>query len=165
VHSLGGGTWRHVTELCKSLERQGHTALLLKYQYRGAGATLFDGDQVVFEAHSIGEMDALVQILKDKKLDFVHFHHVIGACRQIRALPTTLFVKYYVTIHDYYYMCPQVTMIDASGRYCGSPAPDQCDRCVSIVGPYDGLRQELQEHGDRVLIWRRSQGMSRSLLK
>jgi glycosyltransferase involved in cell wall biosynthesis len=39
---------------------------------------------------------------------------------------------YYITIHDYFYICPQITLIKKSGQsYCGEPGVEECNNCVS----------------------------------
>ena len=156
THSQGGGTWVHINRFCRELRGEGHVALILKYN--DSGATILDGDQKLFEISSFSAdaVERLVAFLRERSLDFIHFHQIIVADKCIRALPKILDIKYYVTVHDYYYICPQVTCIDATGRYCGLPAVTQCDRCVDMIGPYDGLGAELREHGEQVTVWRNS---------
>jgi glycosyltransferase involved in cell wall biosynthesis len=158
THGLGGGTWTHAVSMCEELRRQGHATLLLRYESGGTGASILLGDKVVFSSRydNAASAEALTKFLKSQEIDFIHFHQILNAAKLIRGLPMALGVPYYVTAHDYYYMCPQVTCIGSTGQYCGLPSVDICNRCVDVVGPYDGLAQELREHGGNVAIWRAS---------
>jgi GT2 family glycosyltransferase len=53
--------------------------------------------------------------------------------------------------HDFYALCPRVTMIDAIGRFCGAADADTCARCVEMEGAHENSRlNELTpaEHRD-----------------
>ena len=36
-----------------------------------------------------------------------------------------------LTVHDYFSVCPQYTLLDYRGRYCGVPQASDCDACAS----------------------------------
>ena len=42
--------------------------------------------------------------------------------------------------HDFYPLCPRVTMIDAIGRFCGGADADTCARCVEMEGAHETSR-------------------------
>jgi glycosyltransferase involved in cell wall biosynthesis len=42
--------------------------------------------------------------------------------------------------HDFYALCPRVTMIDAIGRFCGAADADTCARCVEMEGAHETSR-------------------------
>src|SRR5262249_39699412 len=41
---------------------------------------------------------------------------------------------YDIVVHDYAWVCPRITMIDGSGRYCGEPDVSVCEGCVRKNG-------------------------------
>ncbi len=47
-----------------------------------------------------------------------------------------------VHIHDFYYACPRVTLIDALGAFCGGAASDRCARCVAMDGTHTRYRMQ-----------------------
>ena len=62
----------------------------------------------------------------------VHIHHLIGLDLDVRALLFELGVKFDVTVHDYFAICPQVTLLPwSAGSYCGEPGPAGCDACIA----------------------------------
>lgn len=42
--------------------------------------------------------------------------------------------------HDFYTLCPRVTMIDAIGRFCGGADAATCARCVEMDGAHEASR-------------------------
>ena len=59
-------------------------------------------------------------------------HSLIGASPAVRALP----VPYAVTVHDYQWICPRVTLVDQTERFCGLPEVRYCQLCVRANGTY-----------------------------
>jgi glycosyltransferase involved in cell wall biosynthesis len=43
------------------------------------------------------------------------------------------------SVHDYFAICPQVTLTDASGRYCGEPDNAGCNLCIAGRPPWPRL--------------------------
>ena len=43
-------------------------------------------------------------------------------------------------LHDFYPICPRVTLIDAVDRYCGVQPSDVCDRCVALGSGHGASR-------------------------
>ena len=39
-----------------------------------------------------------------------------------------------LTVHDFFMVCPSFILLDADGRYCGIPALETCDSCLSRHG-------------------------------
>ncbi|MGA9866337.1 MAG: glycosyltransferase family 2 protein, partial [Acetobacteraceae bacterium] len=42
--------------------------------------------------------------------------------------------------HDFYTVCPRVTMIDATGQFCDIAPPETCQRCVAAGGAHEASR-------------------------
>jgi GT2 family glycosyltransferase/glycosyltransferase involved in cell wall biosynthesis len=62
----------------------------------------------------------------------VHIHHLLGLDLDVRALLHDLLVPFDVTVHDYFAICPQVTLLPwSAGPYCGEPGPAGCDACIA----------------------------------
>ena len=76
----------------------------------------------------------------------VHIHHLMGLDLDARALIHELGVPFDVTVHDYFAICPQVTLLPWDvGPYCGEPGPAGCDACIA----------HRPSHGARdIMSWR-----------
>jgi hypothetical protein len=48
-------------------------------------------------------------------------------------------VSWDFTTHDYYSMCPQISLTDNTDRYCGEQGDGQCKRCLQRSPAPDGL--------------------------
>nr|WP_295738671.1 glycosyltransferase [uncultured Acidocella sp.] len=55
--------------------------------------------------------------------------------------------------HDFYALCPRVTMIDAIGRFCGGADATTCGRCVEMGGAHEtSVLNELSPAEHRALF-------------
>jgi GT2 family glycosyltransferase/glycosyltransferase involved in cell wall biosynthesis len=143
LHNLGGGTLRHVHELSDLLRAEGIGSLYLQPHPK-------DGDFGVISHAGVENLSTgpLLDIkhglkdaattLRDLGVTHIHLHHILGFCPEItpfvKALATACGLSYYVTLHDYTLVCPRVTMIDGSGRYCGNLDVETCEACVNTLG-------------------------------
>lgn len=69
-------------------------------------------------------------------------------------------IPYQIELKDYGWICPRGDLIDETGRYCGEPSIEACERCLRKLGPGDGLGgllhrmssvAELREQSRRIL--------------
>jgi glycosyltransferase involved in cell wall biosynthesis len=60
-----------------------------------------------------------------------------------------------VFIHDYAWLCPRVTLIDGTGRYCGEPKVSVCQSCVRRNGSELGERVSVRALRARSDAWLR----------
>lgn len=130
-HTGGGGTERHLRELADALAALSNVFLLrpadgeltvLEWLRRGEGFRL--GFRLP------DEYDALLQALRALGVAHVHFHHTRGQPPRVLELPQLLGVTHDFTTHDFFAACPQVTLSDEIGRYCGEFGPEQCAACL-----------------------------------
>ena len=145
-HTGGGGTERHVRELAQAISDQANVFLL---RPTAAGQTILEwlrpreGFELAFELPA--DYDALVSALRALGIVHVHFHHLRGHSPRILELPQSLGVKYDFTAHDYHSVCPQITLTDEIGRYCGEFGVEQCQAC---------LQRRPAPRGESISQWR-----------
>lgn len=46
----------------------------------------------------------------------------------------SLGIPYEIRVDDYSWICPRTDLVDATGRYCGEPSIDACERCFARLG-------------------------------
>ena len=46
-------------------------------------------------------------------------------------------------VHDFYPICPRVTLINAVDSYCGVQPADVCNRCIAISGAHEASRLDM----------------------
>jgi GT2 family glycosyltransferase len=136
--ALSGGVDRFVTERCRALHAQGVKTLLLRPQTAGNAERCELWTEAVAVPNltydirkELSELTALLASLRLQAVEIQHFLHLDAqVIEAIRSLP----IPYDVFIHDYSWICPRVTLIDGTNRYCGEPAVSVCAICVRRNG-------------------------------
>ncbi len=157
--AMSGGVERFVTERCRELRSQGLHPLILRPAASGdtrrceLWTEALELPNLHFDIPSeLPAVSGLLRALRLQAIEIQHFLHldarVIDA---VRALP----VPYDLFVHDYAWICPRVTLIDGSGRYCGEPAVSVCQRCVSKNGSNLGERISVPALRSRSSGWLR----------
>jgi len=131
VSSIRGGVERHLRELAEALAMQANAFLL---RPTGGEETLVEwlraGEGFELAFRLPGEHDALLQALRALGVAHVHFHHMRGHSARVLELPQSLGLKHDLTAHDFFAVCPQMTLTDEIGRYCGEFGAEQCAACL-----------------------------------
>jgi GT2 family glycosyltransferase/glycosyltransferase involved in cell wall biosynthesis len=136
--ALPGGVERFVNERCAQFRARGQIPLLLRPQRAGSidSCELWcDGIETPNLRYDIpAELPALVALLARLKIAAVELQHFLHLDPRIVEAVRAFGTPYDVFVHDYAWICPRVTLIDESGRYCGEPAVTVCAVCVKRNG-------------------------------
>ena len=153
MHDRAGGTARHVTELAGHL----HThAVFFSLTPSAGGRVVLQqlGQPKPWELsfHIDSEFDQLVLALRHIGVRHIHFHHLIGHGPRVLHLPEQLGVQYDFTTHDFYTLCPQISLTDSTNSYCGERGVEQCRSCLRISPAPGGMDIEAwrAHYGDFV---------------
>ncbi len=160
-HSRGGGSQRHMRELAATVHAQAHVyalhaeGTLLKLQ-----SMADDAQRAALYFDPAADAELLLGTLRQLGVCHVHYHHLIDLPEIALQLPEALSCHYDLTIHDFYLACPQVTLADAAGKYCGAPDLLGCNSCleqrpVTGVSDIEHWRQQhwaLLAGADRVFV-------------
>jgi GT2 family glycosyltransferase len=136
--ALEGGVERFVSERKQRIRAEGLCPLVLKpIRFGGERGCELSTDTVnvpnlryIFPGNS-GEFNELLALLR---LDRVEIQHFLDHDPAVIDAVCALGVPYDVMIHDYAWICPRITMIGGSGRYCGEPDVSACQSCVRKHG-------------------------------
>lgn len=131
VHTVDGSVTRHVRELA---QLTGDEVIWLNLRS-------CPPDRVVLECAREGyqfsltlkprvEYKHLSTILRACGVERIHIHHLMQNVLDLPRLVEELGLPFDFTVHDYYTICPQVTLSDEYGRYCGEPGQTGCDNCL-----------------------------------
>lgn len=132
-HSRGGGTQRHVDELTDLLQETVNIFLLQPHTSSNNIYSLKSLHQpkltplLLDISHS---PQLLIDTLNFINIAHIHYHHIIDIDDMILQLPEYLSCTFDLTIHDYYTVCPQITLTEESGLYCGEPQTKGCNDCL-----------------------------------
>lgn len=136
--ALPGGVDRAVAERCRQLRARGLYPLVLRpAAANDTGRCELWTDAVEttdLDYRTPAELEALDCLLRRLKLESIEVHHFLHLDPRVIEIVRALPVPYDVHVHDYLWICPRVTLIDGSGRYCGEPAAAVCERCIRDHG-------------------------------
>ena len=152
-NAVGGGTERHVHEVAQAL--RGLVNVLTIKPSQG-GETILEWI-APGEAFRLGfrlpeEYEALVEALRFLGVAHVHYHHLLGHSPVVWGLPKSLGVAHDFTAHDFYSVCPQITLTEQNNRYCGEKGIAQCRGCLQRAPAPGGVSIDVWRDGYRPLI-------------
>jgi len=146
THVWGGGTEKHVQELVNLLSKKFEILILRPKSLQEISVEWANsGEEFIVYFSLPYTYSELLEFLKHIKISFIHFHHIIGVNQQVLQIPNDLGVLYNFTLHDYYPFCPQFTLTNKDGSYCGEPDVTGCTSC---------LQERPAPWGMDILSWR-----------
>jgi glycosyltransferase involved in cell wall biosynthesis len=151
THIGGGGTERHVRDMADALEQEAVRAIILRPTLDGRlrleRLAAPHTPNLIFDPAT--EYYTLLRALRTLGIVHAHVHHLMGHPPETERAVAALGVRYDWTIHDYMSICPRIQLMGREGRYCGEPAPGECNRCLAQMGTFVGQRD-----GTEILRWR-----------
>ncbi|MCX5871527.1 MAG: glycosyltransferase [Deltaproteobacteria bacterium] len=151
LHSHGGGTEKHVEELCHTHYGKAKLLIMTPPFVEAGKAALQIRSADPLDALDIhlptSNVEFLVSLLHSFSVKLVHIHHVLGYPFDLHSLVEKMGVPFYLTVHDYFLICPRINLMPIGERYCGEPELSKCNHCLSVDYPLGA--------GD-ILWWRES---------
>ncbi len=156
--ALEGGAARHSTDIMARLTDEGWLVLALVNEPAGdGGARLWlrrsGSDEALRYPATAPAETALADIL-DLAPRFLHVQHMIDLPDGIAAFVRACGIPYAVTLHDFFYACPRVTLLDGGSHYCGMPPAAKCTRCVRQSAIHPQIHPSLASDAEDGETWR-----------
>jgi GT2 family glycosyltransferase/glycosyltransferase involved in cell wall biosynthesis len=143
LHSLGGGVAQHIRELQRATD---HQVLWINLKSSPGSRVILtcdhEGYQFSLTLNPPTEYDQLLTVLRACSVERIHIHHLMGHALDFQRVLEDLKLPFDFTVHDYYTICPQVTLSDEHGRYCGEPGVSGCDECL-VKRPIEGALVDI----------------------
>lgn len=130
THNLGGGTEVHVQQLISNLSDQLEFLILrpIENKVELTIPKIGDHQKIILSSSSLQD---LVDILKSAGVSRAHIHHVMNYNMDIYKLINMLNIPFDFTVHDYYSICPQITMLNSNtNQFCNEPTEYYCNQCI-----------------------------------
>jgi GT2 family glycosyltransferase/glycosyltransferase involved in cell wall biosynthesis len=146
THDSGGGVERVVRVRCDALRAEGKRPIVLRpVRTIDDERTYLPGLCLVCDGTARGtpnlrfalpaELPALLRLLRAARPEAMEVHSLLGHQHAIMELPARLGIPYEVHVHDYAWLCPRITLLGPSRRYCGEPAAvAACEACIAEAG-------------------------------
>jgi GT2 family glycosyltransferase/glycosyltransferase involved in cell wall biosynthesis len=142
-HGLGGGSHKALTDIEDTVGYGGAERITLSCRDDGYMELSVQAPciQAVFAPDETAQLFAL---LSRATVSLVVVHQVLGFSAAfldgLRDWVATRHGVFYA--HDFFPLCPRVTMIDAVERFCNIAPVEVCARCVSLSGWHEAARAE-----------------------
>jgi len=154
-----GGTQLHVRDLMTALREKYNIFVAARDKdcLRVTGYTDKDEVSLKFE---IGEAEDFTVFYDDKlkkiyrevlgafQIDLIHVHHTVDLSLDIFHVAKEFQIPVVATMHDYYYACPTVKLLDEEEKFCpsyydGLDESSQKERCVKCLHVNCGLAEQV----------------------
>jgi GT2 family glycosyltransferase/glycosyltransferase involved in cell wall biosynthesis len=143
LHGWGGGIAEHIADIRR------HTSDLALH----IAASSDRDDENAFNievgplewSNKIPKTTLLTLLGALKSPPYIHFHTTIGMTSDARELTELPSASRICTIHDYSLRCPRIFLLSVGDKFCGLPDIDTCERCIHIMGPLKGLKDEYSQ--------------------
>ncbi len=114
------------------------------YEGLNVRRVFYNGDENILSSlknkHIEDTFDNLLSVVKP---DIVHIQHLLWLSASIISLAKKRNIPVLVTLHDYWYICPLVTLINSSGDICSGPDSGAkcfgCRDCFVNIIPKRGI--------------------------
>ena len=137
-----GGTQLHVKDLveqmkyvhnCIVVSRDNEYLRLTIYiQDERISFKFYIGKQSVFPLYKDSKLAELLQeIINFCEIDIVHVHHISSLSLDIFDIAKKLNIPLICTLHDYYYICPTVKLVDENNVYCEGKCKNDYKECLN----------------------------------
>lgn len=137
-----GGTQLHVKNLVEQLRETYHIYVLARdeeyirltdYSVEKKVYKFFVGEleeePVLFD-ETIGQV--MAKVLSAFSIDLVHIHHTVDLSFDVFRETAKQKIPMVCTIHDYYYICPTIKLLDPNLHFCSSPETcSDCNGCLA----------------------------------
>lgn len=137
-----GGTQHHVRDLAMNVKDEFNVYVVARDRDY-LRVTMYSGDETLSLKYYIGERDGfprihdteLAKLLKNIlcafEINMLHVHHVHGLSFDIFHVAEELGIPTVLTMHDFYYVCPNVKLVDVDGKHCkGHCDVENCAECL-----------------------------------
>lgn len=144
THNFGGGTKKYVDDLARLHELEGRRAVVLSFNALGEAVLEIPTDQKSWkgffekthvEKYSKNEYLKLLEDVKKFNFKSVHLNSPFGLNKEILSWAESL-DNLLITVHDYSWICPWVTMTSPNNVYHG----DLADNDFLQYPPHPGLK-------------------------
>lgn len=134
-HAWGGGVERHVQDLVQLVRSEYDVAVFRGFLNGGVDLTLYSANEAAraIRVGGFGATSLEAWIEATRALNFVrlHVHHLHGWPIEVMQWIDAIGCPVDITLHDFFYPCPQYHFADENNRYCGQPDLDGCRACVA----------------------------------
>lgn len=154
--AIGGGVDSNLNAVAERLKGEGYTVLVVRrsrltnYEYTIAE---WNSENATLYNKRLGILALISDILLLNPI-FFHIHHLIDLDEALVDFIEAAGIPYYVTLHDYFYICPRVTLLNDGKEFCAVPPVNACISCLARGGVHEAVHETYLPLTKDVAIWR-----------
>lgn len=147
--SFQGGITNYVRALADSQVQSGHDVTVIgdpddtTFAYKYVSG--FTGTIPPFYLGKLEDkvhLNKLKQFLARESFDIIHIHMPLGLDWDLYTILKEY--RYVVSLHDYFYICPRIQMIDKNKKLCSEYNEEKCRYCISKLESFRMCRGMLK---------------------
>lgn len=140
--ALDGGVERFIDERSRQIRALGLFPLVLK-PFKPGNRRQCELRTAALDVPNLrydipADLPELISLLRRLRIESIEMSHFLDLDARVIDALRGLGIPYDVVLHDYAWICPRVTLIDGSGRYCQEPEVAVCRVCVRKNGTQIG---------------------------
>ena len=151
IHGLTGGTGQTTKDIlekidvmfdCYILTPAGKSLMLWKKEqdqliYLKSWKTSSKWSSTEFYNEEYGNIYS--RILIGLNIDILHIQHLIRHTHDLHKIGKSLGIPIILSLHDFYYICPSINLLDHNNEYCAGQCHTQKLQCKIPANIYDDL--------------------------
>lgn len=155
--SFQGGITNCVRALAESHQKSGHDV----WAVSGDPKQTYIYQVLPYESEKITPMtfcalkdkaglNSLKAFFQEHNFDLIHIHMILDVDWDLAEVLKPY--RYVVSLHDYFYLCPRVVMLNPGNPHCTQYNEDRCRHCVSLINTIyitNGIERRI-----RMLGWK-----------
>lgn len=134
-HPRGGGSTRYLNIYEQRLRDEGYRVIRGRRVNGGRPLMVFGEPAETACFDPFADEDAFVAFAKRAGVKRLVINHMVDLpgvpLDWARTAAARLGITYEVILHDYYLLCPRITLVDRHGRYCGVGDATACAGCLA----------------------------------
>ncbi len=150
IHAWGGGAAVHAADLARRQAALGAAVAIVEISGPSTVRLIEPAGypNLVFDLAEAEDAAAFRQIVAADGAGLLHVHSVIGMDVTHLKTLAACFAGYYLTLHDFYLLCPQITLSDRNDRPCDVAPDATCEQCVAAKKPFGPFIAPVAAHRD-----------------
>ncbi len=135
-----GGTQFHVKDLMDNLRQDNNVFVLSRDEQILRLTVYLENEHISFkfyvgaknefqQFHNKEIAEIYREILNAFSIDIVHVQHIQGLSFDIFDIAKEMKIPLMMTLHDYYYICPTVVLLENGSNFCGG-CGENCAQCL-----------------------------------
>ena len=168
---LVGGTVQHIYDVISNVRKDVNCHVfyykngkyMVKSFFEDSTADMVLGSVVSYE--NIKTYNREYRVILDKlfgilNIDFVHIHHMYRHYYDLYDVLQEKQMPYVVTLHDFYFACPTILLLENGEKYCADNEHRDCKNCLNkvlgldcnFINEWRKLNYELLKNAKEVIV-------------